>query len=222
MLRFTFATVAFASMFAISCASQSSTVSPKAEARLADETLLDPQADAPGLRVGEQAPTLTLMSADGRQINRAEAYRQGPVIVTFYRGGWCPYCVEALKDWGGKTDELEAAGATFIAISPETREHALETTETVEGDWLALVDTDGSAMRAFKTGFALDPQTESRYRGYGIDLDTWNTNGEWELPAPATYVIDRDGVVRWAYADWDYKKRADPDEVIAAAASLGG
>lgn len=189
---------------------------------MSDETLLNPETDQPGLRVGDRAPRLTLTSAEGESIDLASLYRNGPVVVTFYRGGWCPFCVRALKDWGDKVNELEAAGGTFIAISPETPDHALETGEKANADWLALADTNGEAMRAFKTGFALDPDTEKRYRGFGINLDTWNASGEWELPAPATYVIDRQGVIRWVFADWDYKKRAEPDEVIAQVRKLTG
>lgn len=73
-----------------------------------------------------------------------------------------------------------------------------------------------AAAKAYKVFFEVDPETQTAYKGYGIDLATWNANQRWTLPAPGTFVIDRDGVVRYAWADWDYKQRADPDEVIAA------
>ncbi len=217
------ATALVASTLALSaCANHSSSKSGEHVERMSDKTLLNPETDAPGLKVGDKAPDIVVLNANGASVDLGDLYKQGPVVVTFYRGGWCPFCVRALKDWSGRIDELNAAGGTFVAISPETREHAIETGEKVDGDWLVLVDTNGEAMRAFNTGFALDPATEDRYRGFGINLDDWNTSGEWELPAPATYVIDRDGVIRWAFADWDYKKRADPDLVIAEVRKLSG
>jgi len=183
--------------------------------------LLDPAKEQPGLKVGEHAPSLTLTDSNGKHVTLSELYAsKAPVVVTFYRGGWCPFCNRALMSWAEKMDELTSAGGTFVAISPETAQHAIETEKKVKGDWITLVDADGAAMRAFRVGFHVDGRTEKRYRGFGINLDTHNANGKWELPAPSTLIIDRDGVVRWAFNDWDYKKRADPDEVIAEVRKL--
>lgn len=178
--------------------------------------LLDPSKDSPGLKVGDKAPDVALRSADGATVKLADLYAKGPVVVTFYRGGWCPFCNKALSQWAGRMDDLEAAGGTFVAISPETAEHAKKTIEKSKMDEMVLVDTQGEAMRRFRVGFELTPETQKKYKGYGFDLETWNAFGRWELPAPATFVVDRDGTITWVFADWDYKKRADPDEVIAA------
>jgi len=183
--------------------------------------LLDPATEKPGLKVGDKAPALTLLDSEGAEVNLGELYRsKAPVVVTFYRGGWCPFCNRALMGWAEKMDDLASAGGTFVAISPETAEHAVETEKKTKGDWVTLVDAQGKAMRAFRVGFKVDDKTEQRYRGFGINLDTHNASGRWELPAPSTFVIDKDGVVRWAFNDWDYKKRADPDQVIAEVRKL--
>lgn len=178
--------------------------------------LLDPKKDTPGLKVGDQAPELSLPNAKGQMVDLADMYADGPVVVTFYRGGWCPYCNRALADWAGWEDDLLRHGATLIAISPETEQHALETMEKSGTGYMALVDPEGEAMREFRVGFELDPETKRKYKGYGIDLDSWNISGEWELPVPATYIIDIDGTVRWVFADYDYEKRADPADVLKA------
>lgn len=178
--------------------------------------LLDPETDAPGLSVGDTAPEMKLPNAKGRMVDLAQMYREGPVVVTFYRGGWCPFCNRAMADWAGWEDDLLREGATLIAISPETEEHAIETLDKSGTGYLALVDPDGEAMRRYRVAFELDADTQDKYRGYGIDLDSWNASGRWVLPVPATYIIDTDGTVRWVFAEYDYKNRAKPSDVLAA------
>jgi len=176
----------------------------------------------PGLAVGDKAPNAALTTVDGKTVHLASLYADGPVIVTFYRGGWCPFCNRALSEWQGMMDEVKGAGATFVAITPESPANAAGTIEKDHLSYVVLSDTDQSAARAYKVYFMVDDQTRAKYKGYGIDLEKSNASGTWELPAPGTFVIDRAGVVRYAFADWDYKKRADPDEVMAAVRALNG
>lgn len=176
--------------------------------------LLDPAKDKPGLEVGTKAPALVLKDVNGKDVDLGELYKaKAPVVITFYRGGWCPFCNTALKAWGEKIAELESAGGTLIAITPETAEHAVATKDKIGWQYNALVDTDGSALRAFRVGFAGNER-------YAPMLGQRNAGGRNELPAPSTFIIDKDGVVRWAFNDWDYKKRADPDTVIAEVRKL--
>ncbi|MBL9141249.1 MAG: AhpC/TSA family protein [Phycisphaerae bacterium] len=170
----------------------------------------------PGLAVGDRAPTATLIGIDGKQVQLAELYKSGPIVLTFYRGGWCPYCNRALAAWHDKMEPLRAAGGTFVAITPETPENAAATREKAKGDYVVLCDSTQEASKAFKVHFVVDAATKAKYETFGLNVGEANASGTWELPAPATYIIDRDGVIRWVYADWDYKKRADPDDVIAA------
>lgn len=174
----------------------------------------------PGLRVGEKAPDATVYTVGGEPVSLASLYAEGPVVVTFYRGGWCPYCTRALTEWESRTADLEAAGGRLIAITAEAPDYADETAGTQKLGFTVLSDKTMEAARAFKVFFAMDEGTIEKYRGFGLDLGGRNASGEWTLPAPGTFVIDTDGVVRFAYADWDYKKRADPGEVIAAVESL--
>ncbi len=176
--------------------------------------LLDPAKDKPGLEVGAKAPALVLKDVNGNDVNLGELYKtKAPVVITFYRGGWCPFCNQALKAWGEKIAELESAGGTLIAITPETAEHTVAAKEKIGWSYNALVDTDGAALRAFRVGFAGDQR-------YAPMLARQNATGRNELPAPSTFIIDKEGVVRWAFNDWDYKKRADPDTVIAEVRKL--
>jgi peroxiredoxin len=178
---------------------------------------LNPERESPGLAVGEEAPDATLRNADGEDVSLADLYEKGPVVVTFYRGGWCPFCNRALMEWRESVSAMEEMGVTFAAISPETPEHAAETTEKDDLEYLVLSDVTGEAQRRFKVAFELSRDTKKRYRGYGIDLSSHNESGQWELPAPGTFIVDRDGIVRWSHATWDYREgRAAPSEVLAA------
>lgn len=170
----------------------------------------------PGLSVGERAPDATVMTRDGQPVSLASLYGDGPVVVTFYRGGWCPYCTRQLSEWQGRESELTAAGGRLVAITAESPDNVAKTAGEHGLGFEIYADNTMEAARAFDVYFDLDAGTKSRYKGYGIDLATSNGSGAWSLPAPGTFVIDSDGVIRYAWADWDYKQRADADEVIAA------
>lgn len=178
--------------------------------------LMDPATEQPGLAIGDSAPNSALLDAEGKEVHLSALYAEGPVVITFYRGGWCPFCTKALKDWEQAMPALAEAGGTFVAVSPETPEHASNTGAKHAPSVRVLSDTDGAAAKAFRVAFEMEPDLQKTYKGYGVDLSNRNASGRWELPAPATFVIDREGVVRWAFADWDYKKRADIQAVIAA------
>ncbi len=170
----------------------------------------------PGLKVGDKAPNATVLDARGRAVKLADLWKDGPVIVTFYRGGWCPFCTKALSQWQDRLDEVKEAGGTFVAITPESPDHTVDTARKHELSYSVYSDNTQDVAKAYKVHFTLDEETRKKYKGYGIDLAASNASGTWELPAPATYVIDREGTIRYVWADWDYKKRADPDEVINA------
>ncbi len=184
--------------------------------------LLDPETDVPGLPVGAAAPDAAVKNRAGETIRLSELYADGPVVLVFYRGGWCPYCNAQLSSWAPKVEELESLGYRFVAVSPETREHQYETIAKTELKGLALSDAHGETMRRFRVGFELTPETVKKYRGFGINLDSWNTFQRWELPAPATFVIDEEGVIRWSHASWGIKNedRAAPEKVLKAIRNL--
>lgn len=182
------------------------------------------KADEPapaGLKVGDAAPAdAALIDIDGKPVKLKDLWKDGPVVITFYRGGWCPFCTRALSGWVKKLDDLKAAGGTFVAITPETPDEVKTTKEKSDLSATVLVDDKSEAGKGFKVHFELDDDTRAKYKGFGVDLEKRNQNKKWELDAPATFVIDSAGIVRYVFADWDYKKRADPDKVIAAVKEL--
>ncbi len=181
---------------------------------------------APGLAIGDKAPDVTVTGVDGKPARLADLYKDGPIVLTFYRGGWCPFCTRALSAWHDKMSALKAAGGTFVALTPEKPDLAAKTREEATGgkadDYAVYSDGASEAAKAFKVHFIVDEDTKARYGKFGLKVDESNVSGTWELPAPATFVIDTSGVIRWVFADWDYKKRADPDAVIAAVKAITG
>lgn len=194
---------------------------PDAPAAPAKVAAPEKKAEPLGLKVGDKAPAaLTLKNAKGESVALSSLMGKGPVVVTFYRGGWCPFCNGALKAWQEKLPELEKAGGTLVAITPETPDNAAKTTETDKLTYTVLSDSDESALKAFKVGFEMDAATQTKYKGYGIDLAKHNASGQWKLPHPGTFVINPSGVITYASVSKDYTKRADPAEAIAAVKAI--
>ncbi|MGC8480078.1 MAG: peroxiredoxin-like family protein [Acidimicrobiales bacterium] len=172
------------------------------------------------INVGQVAPTFALPNAAGKIVDSADLLVRGPLVVSFYRGGWCPYCSIELRMLQTRLDELNALGATLVAISPQTPDNSLTTEEKLELSFPVLSDVGNVVARRFGLVFQLPEALREVYNGFGIDLPAANGDDTFELPIPATFVIDGDGVVAWRHVDPDYTKRAEPDDVIAAVEAL--
>lgn len=197
------------------CASTRSETSTHAPTRFTDDGVS--VAERPGPAVGQRLGEVRVMDVGGNEVTLASLYRLGPIVVTFYRGGWCPYCAGALTEWEGRTGELTAMGVQFIAITPEKPDLAAQTAGRGHLEFPIYTDHRYEAADRFRLRFSMSQADRETYRGYGIDLEQANAAGRWDLPAPGTFIVDVNGVVRYAFAEWDYTKRADPDDVIAAA-----
>jgi peroxiredoxin len=168
------------------------------------------------LKVGNRAPVFALPDAKGDMIDFGALLKKGPVVVTFYRGGWCPYCNLGLKAFQDVLPEIKAAGASVVAISPEKPDDTLSTIETNALAFGVLSDVGQKVGRAFGLVYEFTGELRGVYQGFGRDIPAYNgTPGEWALPVPATYIVDRDGTIIYAYANVDYRDRADPREIIA-------
>ena len=165
---------------------------------------------------GSAAPDFSLPNAHGEPVASEALWGDGPAIVSFYRGGWCPYCNIELKALQKRLPEIEALGARLIAITPETPDNALSTQEKNEIGFDVLSDDGNRVASAFGLTFRLPDAVSDLYKGFGIDLEASNGEGSQTLPVPATFVIGKGGKVIKAFVDADYTRRAEPDEVIAA------
>ncbi len=167
------------------------------------------------LQVGQHVPELSLPNAKGETVNLAQLWQQGPLIVVFYRGGWCPYCNLELRAWQQLLPQIKAQGAQLIAISPQTPDNSLSTQEKNALAFEVLSDSSLQAADGFGIAFDMPKELVDLYVSVGHDLPKTNGNGRWALPVPATYVIDRSGIIQYANIDADYRNRAEPADVLA-------
>jgi peroxiredoxin len=167
------------------------------------------------LKVGDRVPAIVLENAKGAAVDVGTLLEKGPVIVTFYRGGWCPYCNLELKAYQAMLPEITAVGASLVAISPEKPDDTVSTAEKNALTFEVLSDVGQNVGRAFGLVYEFTEELRSAYHGFNLDIPARNgTPDEWTLPVSATYVIDRDGSIIYAYTDVDYRDRADPHDVV--------
>lgn len=173
------------------------------------------QADR-ALAVGAQAPRFSLPSATGQTLALDDLLADGPVVLTFYRGAWCPYCNIALRSLQQHHEAITARGARLVAVSPQIPDESLNLTEKHDLAFDVLSDTGSDTAKQYGLAFDLPDDLAAVYDKLGFDLQRVNDGHPRTLPLPATYVIDRTGVIRWAFVDTDYTTRAEPAEILAA------
>ncbi len=172
---------------------------------------------------GSAAPAFSLPDAHGEAVASDSLWDEGPVVLSFYRGGWCPYCNIELRALQQRLPEIEALGARLVAITPETPDNALSTQEKNEIAFDVLSDSGNRVASAFGLSFRLPDEVNDLYKGqFGIDIEASNGDASQTLPVPATFVIGKGGKVLKAFVDADYTRRAEPDEVIAALKDASG
>lgn len=175
--------------------------------------------EATAINVGDKAPDFTLPNAVGKEITLSELLQTGPVVITWYRGGWCPYCNIQLYDLSQLENKFETAGAQLVAISPEQPDSSLSTQEKQELDFHVLSDLHNKVAREYGIVFELTEPLKAIY-GEHINLEAYNSDDSYELPLAVTYVVDQDRIVRWAFVDGDYKQRAEPKDILLAVRAL--
>ncbi|MCB9254143.1 MAG: AhpC/TSA family protein [Bdellovibrionaceae bacterium] len=172
------------------------------------------------LKKGQKLPGFTLPNAVNKKVNSADLLKKGPLVVTFYRGGWCPYCNIQLHAFQRVLPQIKGLGATLVAISPETPDNSLSTAKKNNLEFIVLSDYDNRYARKLGLVYELPNDLQDVYKKFGIDLPKNNGLNKWELPLSATYVVAQNGSVEFAFAEADYKKRANLDEILETLARL--
>lgn len=167
------------------------------------------------LGVGDTLPDATLIDATGNPVTLSNLLAQGPLLLNFYRGGWCPYCNFEMKAYQDLLPEITAAGATLVGVTPEKPDNALSTVEKNALTYPVLSDTGNAFATALGIVFELQGDLKDLYEGFGLDLPNLNAQSGWTLPIPAVYVVGSDGKILFADIDLDYRRRAEPSEVLA-------
>jgi peroxiredoxin len=167
-----------------------------------------------------QVPDFALPDVHGSVVSLSDLLRRGPTVVTFYRGGWCPYCNIQLRAYQAVLPQITALGARLVAISPQLPDGSLSTAEANRLTFDVLSDVGNHAARRFGLVYALPEELRQALRSNNKALPGINGDESWELPVPATYVIAPDRRVALAHIDVDYRNRLEPASIITALKSL--
>ncbi len=178
-----------------------------------DDLIATGQAER-ALKAGVRAPEFALPDAHGNLVRSADLLAQGPLVLTFYRGVWCPYCnldLQAIQDAAG---EIRALGASLVAISPQTAPNRRKSERENALSFPILSDHGNVLANTFGLRYRLPDELIALYKGFGNDLAIGNGEDSWTLPMPARYVIAPDGVIAYAEVNADYTRRPDPSELL--------
>jgi peroxiredoxin len=191
----------------------------------------DPAADrigvlAPGtgIPVGQKVPDIHARDLDGHDVSLSSLYKQGPILLAFYRGGWCPFCSTENHSLAVAYPEYQKRGVTPVTVSVDTPDAEAKTKATYAIPFPVLSDSSAAMIEAFHVVNKVDDATLGALKGYGVDLESYSGKTHHEIAIPALFLIDTTGVVRWAHSDPDYKVRPSTAQILAAidAAKLGG
>lgn len=168
-----------------------------------------------GLKVGVKAPLFEASTHSNQKFVLTDALKEGPVVLLFYRGQWCPVCNRHLSNLQDSLDLILQAGATLVAISPEKPQLMEKTAEKTKAEFTLLFDEGYKICNAFDVTFSPDNATRKKYNTFlGADLENAHSDASARLPVPATYVINKDGVITWRHFDPDYKNRATIRQIL--------
>ncbi|MBU2915302.1 peroxiredoxin-like family protein [Reichenbachiella agariperforans] len=167
------------------------------------------------IQIGQKAPAFELPNAEGKLESLDTLLAKGPLVLTFYRGSWCPYCNLQLSALQARLDEIHALGATLVAISPQVPNGSMSKNEITEMDFTVLSDQDAKTASQYGIAWEVPAFLKEHMRvDRDLDLETINNGNSSILPIPATFIIGQDGIVLWNYVNVDYRTRSEPEEII--------
>jgi peroxiredoxin len=166
-------------------------------------------------KAGDIAPSFSLKDPEGNEVSLTELLKKGPVVLSFYRGVWCPYCNMELQALEAAKPEFDKYGASLVAISPQTAPNSRKSVRQNKLSFPILSDVKGAVGEAFGLRFELPDYLVELYKGLKNDLPTFNDDPSWSLPMPARYVIGQDGTILYSEVNPDYTHRPDPEDMIA-------
>lgn len=169
-----------------------------------------------GLFIHSKAFDFKAKDVSGEAINLKDLRKNGPVVIVFYRGNWCPYCNKELSQLQDSLQLIKDKGASLVAITPETPEGIIKTAEKTKATFPIIYDEDMKIMKAYDVAFKVAEKTVTRYKSFDIDLAANNNQrpDEIYLPVPAVYIVDKEGNITYRYFEPDYKKRPSVKEIL--------
>ena len=167
-----------------------------------------------GLAAGDKAPQIVAVDNAGKKVNLKHLLKEHEVVLIFYRGQWCPYCNKELSRVNDSLSMITARGAVVITVTPETAENIALTVQKTKAGFPIIEDHNLAIMKNYKVNFTLDDATTEKYKGYGIDLTLANGSNGNNLPVPATYIIGKDGKIKYAFFNPDYRQRSSVMNIL--------
>ena len=169
------------------------------------------------INIGDNAPPFLLPNQKGKLISLTDLLAKGPVVVTFYRGSWCPYCNLQLRALQDRLSDIHSLGAQLVAISPQVPDNSMTKDEINNIDFLVLSDQDAKIASQYGVAWEVPEFLLEHMRvDRKLDLESINNGNRSVLPIPATFVLGDKGEVTWRYVDVDYRTRSEPDDIIEA------
>jgi peroxiredoxin len=165
------------------------------------------------LAIGATAPAFNLADHNGNRVSSADLLAAGRLVICFFRGRWCPFCVGQLEAMNFVLPQIEQAGAALVAISPQTVQQSFFMADQHKLRFRLLSDTGNHIARGFGLVYGVPDEQQAIYRRAFVSLPFVNGDESWELPIPATYILDRDGTVQYASASEDYAERPEPEDI---------
>jgi len=181
--------------------------------RVTDELIASGQAER-ALKAGDRAPTIMLPDPEGKPVSSQDLLAKGPLVVTFYRGVWCPFCNLDLQALEEARPEIEGRGASLVAVSQQTAANSRKSQHSNKLGFPIVGDKGGELAAKFGIRWRLPEDLQAIHKQLGADLVAFDGEDSWTLPMPARYVIGQDGVIAYAEINPDYTRRPDPSDVF--------
>ena len=178
------------------------------------KTLMDSGIVEHSIANGSTFPAFTLPNANNNPRSLESFLSKGPLVLSFYRGAWCPYCNLEINALQEKLPEITATGAQLVAISPQVPDKSVDQVSASKLTFEVLSDAGNKLAKECGLVFTLPEILRPIYEAWQIDIPGHNNDDSFELPVPATYIIDTDGIIRYSFADMDYTKRLEPNVII--------
>ncbi len=182
-------------------------------ARSTQELIESGQAER-AVKAGDTAPDATLTDQDGNTVLLKDLLAKGPVVLSFYRGVWCPYCNIELKALEEAAEQIRARGGTLVAVSMQGAADSRKSQRDNKLSFPILTDKAGELAAKFAIRWTLQDYVIEFHKMFGVELPVIHGDGEWNLPMPARYVIASDGTVAYAEVNPDYTRRPEPTDLF--------
>jgi len=183
------------------------------------EEIRDSDLASRALKVGDRAPDFSLPDDNENPVSSASFLATGALIICFFRGRWCPYDVTQLEAMNATMPQIQSAGASLVAVSPQKPQQAFFMRDQHKFQFPLLCDLGNQVARQFGLVYRVPDYQQQVYQRSFVNLPFANGDNSWELPAPATYVVGSDGVIKFRRVDVDYRERPEPLEILEVVTS---